>query len=64
EWHSRGRRFDPAWLHQIKRLTSLFSTPKRKACISPVPDRTQFLQAKLMAIWWLISLLTRFSLAG
>ncbi len=25
EWHSRGQRFDPAWLHQIKRLLSLFS---------------------------------------
>ena len=23
EWHSRGRRFDPAWLHQISQQLSL-----------------------------------------
>ena len=48
EWHSRGQRFDPAYLHQVKRLetkvSSLFVLPlwcaalNRFAQINHVPE--------------------------
>ena len=53
EWHSRGQRFDPAWLHQLNHaITSSLITPTKRDCDNFVPYAEElFLKAMPLHLW-------------